>query len=883
MGNLRLTILLLLSFTILNCTSALAKQSSKKNKSKTEQTDTPKPKESKYKKTFSSKNGCVSARGSFLSLHKTGGKLYIEIPKKYLNRELLIAATVTGTSDSDAATIGYKARQPFHGRFTERDSCIFLERISVLPDLDPSDPDCERNIRLTNLNPAIGGGKLFCESDDKQHVVFDATSLFRSVDALSPLGTRTARGLTLKAKLEPGKSTFDDLKSFADNVSVKSTLSYTVSTSLLGLLTVLRDAPVSVQATHTILLLPERKMQPRLADSRIGTFLTNRQSFGAKADKITTYSVVNRWRLEPRDTAALRRGELSEPVKPIVFYLDDAFPAAWRDAARKGILRWNKAFEAVGFKNAVRVEPFPADDPEFDPDNLKYSCIRYVPTAVSNAMGPSWVDPTTGEIINASVLVYNDVTKLINNWRFCQTAQIDERVRAVQMPDEVMEESLAYVLAHEVGHCLGFMHNMSASAAYPVDSLRSTRFTARYGTTPSIMDYARFNYVAQPGDTGVRLTPPDLGVYDYHLVQYAYKPIPEARSMEEERPVLERWLDARAGDPCYRYGRQQISLRCDPTAIEEDLGDDAVRASDYGIANLKYILAHLDNWITDDEDADYQHREELYNALLKQYGRYVQAVMLNIGGIRLYEERDRPRAEAVEADRQRDAARWVLDRLCDSEWLDRTAVNDHRPLHVESSAAFVSDTFSDLLEKVKAVVLSSHIARDREKAYTPEEFVGDIYESVWRPTQSGKPLTPTMRNLQNKFVDACISAFMARKGASGRSSSLSAAEAYRPTIHQTAVCEIPVDGASGLSAELLGLLAETSDPQTIRERMFGKAGYNWQKKVNVRAIDETPALWHDTAVRCEKLLAAKAAAARGTDRAHYGMLLYRLRSALSYK
>ena len=726
-----------------------------------------------------------------------------------------------------------------------------------------------------------GGGKLYCESDDKQHVVFDATPLFRSVDALSPLGTRTAAGLTLKAKLEPSQSSFDILKAFADNVSVKSTLSYTVTSSFLGLLTVLRDAPVSVQATHTILLLPERKMQPRLADSRIGTFLTNRQSLNAKADKITTYSVVNRWRLEPRDTAAVRRGELSEPIKPIVFYLDDAFPAAWRDAARKGILRWNKAFEAIGFKNAVRVEPFPANDPEFDPDNLKYSCVRYVPTAVSNAMGPSWVDPTTGEIINASVLVYNNVAKLINNWRFCQTAQIDERVRAIRMPDEVMDESLAYVLAHEVGHCLGFMHNMSASAAYPVDSLRSAHFTARNGTTPSIMDYARFNYVAQPGDTGVQLTPPDLGAYDYHLVQYAYKPIPDARSMEEERPVLESWLDARTGDPRYRYGRQQVSLRCDPTAIEEDLGDDAVRASDYGIANLKYILTHLDGWIPDSEDADYQHREELYTALLKQYGRYVQAVMLNIGGIRLYEERDRPRTEAVEADRQRGAARWVLARLFDSEWLDRTAVNDRRPLHVESSAAFVSNTFSDLLDKVKAVVLSSHIARG--KTYTPEEFVGDIYESVWRPARSGKLLTPTVRHLQSQFVDACISAFTTKKSASGGSGLLSAAEVYRPTIHQTAVCEIPVYGASEPSAELLDWLAEMHGPEAIRERMFGKAGYNWQKKVGIRAIDETPALWHDTALRCEKLLATKAASAQGSDRAHYNMLLYRLRKALSDK
>lgn len=851
---------------------ASAAFSAKKKKSKTEQAEKPKP--SKYKTTFSAEKGCVTASSSFLTLHKVNGKLYIEIPRQYLGREVLIAATVTGTSDSDVATIGYKARQPLHGRFVERDSSIFLERISVLPDLAQADSLNRRNIHLTHLNPVVWGGeKYFCESDDRQHIVFEATSLFRSVDDLSPLGTKTAIGLTLKPSLKSERSTFDELKAFDDNASVKSTLSYTVTSSLLGLLTVLRDAPVSVQATHTILLLPEQKMRPRLADSRIGTFLTDRRSLAADADKIVTYSVVNRWRLEPRDTAALRRGELSEPVKPIVFYVDNAFPAAWQDAVRRGILRWNKAFEAIGFKDAIRVEPFPTDDPEFDPDNLKYSCVRYVPTAVSNAMGPSWVDPTTGEIINASVIVYNDVAKLINSWRFCQTAQVDERVRAVRMPEEVMSESLEYVLAHEVGHCLGFMHNMSASAAFAVDSLRDPRFTARYGTTPSIMDYARFNYVAQPEDKGVRLTPPDLGVYDYYLVQYAYRPIPEARDMQQEKPVLEGWIEEHAGDPLYRYGRQQTSFRCDPTAIEEDLGDDAVRASDYGVANLKYILAHLDTWIPDDEDADYQHRQELYAALLKQYDRYVQAVMLNIGGIRLYDERDRSRTEAVEAGQQRRAARWVLERLGDSEWIDRTAVSERQPLHVGNAAKFTSETFSDLLDKLKAVVLSSHIAQG--EAYTPEEFVGDIFEFVWRPTQANKPLTPTQRMLQSEFVDACVSD-LEPGGSTLKISALTAAEAYRPSLRRIAAAEIPEAHAAAF-----GQLVAEYGPQAIEERMFGKAGYNWQKKVSISSIDQTPALWYDTARRCEKLLAAKAATAHAADRAHYALLLFRLRGALS--
>lgn len=853
----------------------------KAKKTTTEQTTTPAP--SKYQRTFSEKRGCVSARGAFLSLHKVGAKLYIEIPNDYLEREVLIAATVTGTSDSDVATLGAKARKPLYGRFVRRDSSIFLERITVLPEYRRDDSLSLKNIRQTNLNTVIGGGKIFCESDDKQRVVFEATSLFRTTDELSALGTKTVSGLTLKAKLETAQCTFDAVKAFDDNVSIKSTLSYTVSSSLLGLLSVLKDAPVNVQVTHSILLLPERKMQQRMADIRVGTFLTDQRSFDKDADKIVNYSVVNRWRLEPKDTTAMLEGRLSDPIKPIVFYLDDALPAQWREAAEIGILRWNKAFEAIGFSNAVQVKPFPKDDPEFDPDNVKYSCVRYVPTAVSNAQGPSWVDPATGEILSASVLVYNDVTKLINNWRFSQTAQLDERVRAVKMPDEVMRESMAYVLSHEVGHCLGFMHNMAASSSYPVDSLRSATFTQQYGTTPSIMDYARFNYVAQPGDKGVRLTPPDLGLYDYYLVQYAYRPIFEAKNSREEIPVLRQWVENHASDARYRYGRQQLAYRCDPTAIEEDLGDDAMRASDYGIANLKYIIAHMNEWITDNDDADYEHRQELYAAIVKQYNRYVQAVMMNIGGIRLYDDLQHHRAESVEADYQHRATAWVIAQLRASDWLDTAAGEARQPLHVDYETSFVASTFADLVKRLNAVVLSSHVSGEQQP-YDQTHFMQDLYNGVWQPTNKGQRLTAIDRMMQSRFVDACLQTVAKSGATSAKSTTLSMGDAFAPSMYQLTHCCYDCMGEEHHTEQQLEEWATQCDEAMLRTQLcdFGKAGYNWQRAVSIRVIDETPTLWYDVAVRCEKLLATRVATTTvEADKAHYKLLLYRLRKALS--
>ena len=508
---------------------------------------------SKYDKLFKGKK-YETARGGFVTVHRVDEKVYLEYPLKFMGRELLLAATSTASSDNSVCTNGYKENTPMHIRFTLEDSTVQMRKVNAVVATKSAGERIDRIMEQNFSDPVIAQYKVLAYSPDSLAVVFDMTGIFLDEEAaLSPIPKGSGL-MEVTKSLTKDLSSIREVKAFEDNMSVKSQLVYKYSITY-DKARVVTDQPLTVLATRSLLLLPERKMTPRVSDRRIGVFLTSKSYISDEGVPTERYSYANRWWVEPSDEEAYRRGELTEPVEPIVFYVDTLFPEAWKQPIREGILRWNQAFEKIGFKNVMQVRDFPKDDPSFDPDNLKYSCVRYVPTGVANAMGPSWVDPTTGEILNASVLVYNNVIQMLKNWRFVQTAQIDPLVRSKELPETLLNESLTYVIAHEIGHCLGLMHNMSASASYPVDSLRSASFTAKYGTTPSIMDYARFNYVAQPGDRGVKLTPPDLGVYDEFVINWLYRPVYGVSTIWEEAKVLETWVDEMVSDPMLRYGR----------------------------------------------------------------------------------------------------------------------------------------------------------------------------------------------------------------------------------------------------------------------------------------------------------------------------------------
>ena len=555
-----------------------------------------------------------SAKGPFVSFYRTGEKLLMELPPSSIGRDMLIGATISSVSSPQFAEVGTRAGSVSHVRFVEKDSSIVMQAInSELLDALPAGN--AKQAQATNYrNLDFYSFPIKARNKKTGGILFDVSSFFLRESKYFPVIAKIAGPYRVDAELRPEWIKVTSLKSFANNACISMERNYVTNMTGNSGSVAISNHPVSIGVQFTLALLPEDKMTPRLSDTRLGYFLTPKSIVNDSL--IDHASFINRWRVEPKDPAAYFAGQLSEPVKPIVFYIDNAFPEKWKPAMRNAVLRWNKAFERIGFKNVMQAVDFPTNDPNFDPDNFQYSCIRYLPTATENAMGPSWVDPRTGEIITATVLVYNDVVNVINSWRFIQTSQLDPAARTLDMPDSILLPTLEYIVTHEVGHTLGLMHNMAASAAIPTDSLRSASFTQKYGTTASIMDYARFNYVAQPTDKGVSLTPPELGVYDKYAIEWGYRVFPNSKSFRDDVKPLMALVESHDNDPMYRYVLQQSRYRYDPTAIEEDLGDDAVKSSTYGLKNLEYILSHFDEWIPDGTDGT--RKAKLYRQMVSQ-------------------------------------------------------------------------------------------------------------------------------------------------------------------------------------------------------------------------------------------------------------------------
>jgi hypothetical protein len=696
----------------------------------------------------------AKSKDGLFKVHELDGKYFYEIPDSLIGREMLIVTTIAKTADG----IGYGGERTntLLVRWDQNGDNVLLKVVSYSNTAADSLPIFTA-VKSSNLEPILQKFDVKAKGTDKNGVVIEVTDLFsKDVQAIGlPRNRRTQYKVT---RLDNERSYIDRISPYPINIEARYVMTYAAteppSNASTGLIT--------VEMNSSMVLLPEEPMMQRLSDRRVGWFSRSVVDYGLDQQKAATRTFLDRWRLEVKeeDYEKFNRGELVEPKKPIVFYIDPATPERWRPYLKQGIEDWQKAFEEAGFKNAILAKDAPTkeEDPDWSPEDARYSVIRYFASDIQNAYGPHVSDPRSGEIIESDIGWYHNVMNLLRNWFFIQTAAVNPEARGVNFREETMGRLIRFVSSHEVGHTLGLPHNFASSHAYPVDSLRSATFTKEFGTAPSIMDYARFNYIAQPGDANVSLMP-DVGPYDKYSIAWGYRPILEAKTPEEEQPTLDKWILAKQGDPVYRFGRQGNSY--DPSSQSEDLGDDAMKASDYGIKNLKIILPNLAKWTAEEDKPfkDYSDLNEMYGQVIGQYNRYMGHIRTNVGGVyEFYKSagQDEPVYVHTDKNKQKRAVQFINKELfatptwlMDEKIIERTG--DFGAL--ERIRGVQVTTLNGILEWGRLGRMIENEALNGKNAYTMVELFDDLRGGIWTELPSGKTIDVHRRSLQRAHIE----------------------------------------------------------------------------------------------------------------------------------
>lgn len=716
-------------------------------------TDTLKKEETKDKKekikSFEELIGenALVTKGLFNS-YKVDNKYYLEIPDSLLNKDMLVVSRFTQTP------VGLREFRAQYGgemineqlwQWQRRDKSIYI-RVPSYVYMASGDSDIHQALENSNAMPILAAFDIKAFNNNGKNVLIDVTEFYNGDIPGMPLPEKLKKTYKITS-IDASRSYIDTVKTFPTNIEVGTVKTYR-STELPADKTV---GAMTFGINTSMILLPETPMKPRFENARIGYFSNRKVDFGANDQKVTWKAFIQRWRLEPSDPEAYARGELVTPKKQIVYYIDPATPKKWVPYLIQGVNDWNTAFEAAGFKDAIvgKEAPTKEEDPDFSTEDARYSVIRYFASEIENAYGPRISDPRSGEIIESHIGWYHNVMSILRNWFFVQTAAIHNGARGAKLSDEQMGQLIRFVSSHEVGHTIGLLHNFGSSAAFDVDSLRSPTFTEKYGTAPSIMDYARFNYIAQPGD-GVKNIYPKIGEYDRYAINFGYRYLGN-QTPEQEQSYWESYIQEKANNPLYYYG-QQGSM--DPRAQSEDLGNDAVKASEYGIANLKYILPNLQEWIYK-PNGELSEVKDMHIEILRQYRRYVNHVVANIGAMTENYKTQSEQGSVFEylpKEKQRQAIQFVGDQvfntptwLLDSTLMSRT---DYGTI-VNRIVEMQNQVLTSVLETYTFARMLDNEFKNGDRAYTVTNLLTDVEKQLF----STKDLDVFSRGLQRSYID----------------------------------------------------------------------------------------------------------------------------------
>lgn len=820
---------------------------------------------------IASESNLVS-RGMF-NVYAQDGKYYFEIPVSLLQRDMLVVNKLQRVpfelNDAGVNRGTNYETQMIRFEWNKEEKKIRVRQSRPLPE-SPENDAITRSVRDNFISPLIADFKLEACNADSTAVIIQINDIY---DGSETSINNVFDNINLGTSAIKDLSRIMSIKAFPNNIVATSELTTKVREGMSAV-------NVTVEVSSSLVLLPEKPMMGRLDDPKVGYFTKDLLYFSDSQQKTEEKKYITRWRLEPKpeDREAYLRGELVEPEKPIVFYIENSTPYRWRKYIKQGIEDWQVAFERAGFKNAIIAKELP-DSIAANADDINYSVVTYAASSKANAMGPSILDPRSGEILEADIMWWHNVISMVQEWITVQTGAIDPKARGTKLPDEMMGNAIRFVACHEVGHSLGLRHNMMGSWTFPTDSLRSKSFTDKMNSTASsIMDYARYNYVAQPGD-GVTAVSPHIGPYDIFAIEYGYRwyglPTPEA-----EKDVLYDFLNKHNGR-LYKYSEAQDPRSAvDPRAQNEDLGDDPVRSSELGIANLKRIVPEIIKWTTTGEKGQtYEEASRLYYAVITQWNNYLYHVMANIGGIYIENTTVGDGVKTytyVEKEKQEASLDFLLNEvLCYPRWLFDTEISDYTFLLRKNPTGVIEYAPSQILKNTQGYIFWDLLSNDRlmrmlenelkngKKAFTVVEMMDKMHNSIFATTIKGGTPDVMERNLQKGFLDALITAAAESEGVK-INKQLTATSGNPYLFHHTPWCshdEFAIEQAERMGAR--------------RELSF----YGGQ----VNRISDAISVKRGELLRIKKLLESRRNTSDTAARYHYDDMILRINTALGLK